>query len=910
MRKKKSASIKFPESYDHKEAELLLRPEVGAQAQFKKKKDPVTYRYDSSLDPQLSWDINGDRDIAEGLIDEMQQLSKKIAATKDEDERKSLSAQLQQCASHLKAISKPFLNWTGKAEHHDLKVPTLPLFIHERLSTQAILETVKNKKRDQQGSLFGDEQLDVSDRILKAYEHSTNWVNRLILGDSLVVMNSLLQYEKMRGQVQMIYFDPPYAVKYNSNFQPFVRRNKVTHGDDDDLTREPEMVQAYRDTWELGLHSYLTYMRDRLKLAYDLLKSDGSIFVQINDKNIHHVKELLDEVFGAKNFVSMITVRKSLPLGSTGLPGICDYILWYSRQEESYKFHQLFTNKPLGEDTQYTMLMFPDGTYRRMTDEEKEDVGSIPRDSKIFRWDKLTSTGYTESCFFDFELDGELIKRQNKSWRTNKDGMQRLIEKNRVHKVGDNPNYVLFFDDFPVKPLHNLWNEFQGAKDPIYVVQTNEEVIQRCMLMTTDPGDLILDITCGSGTSAYVAESWGRRWITCDISRVPIALARQRLLTATFPYYQLKDNDRGIISGFEFKRKQNKKGKEIGGIVPHVTLENIANDLPFKEEVLVDKPEKVSGIVRISGPFVVEASIPPPLNLDDVVEISDGLLDAEEESFGNYLTRMTETLRKAPVFYLPGNKQVTFKNIRQPARSYDIHAEAMQTNGAEKLVGFVFGPPNGAITEGALLNALKEANIKSYKHVYAIGYACQDAARKLINNADDIYGIGATYVDARMDIHMQDLLKTTRANQMFSVAAAPDVELIQLKKKSPDGEALYQIELKGLDIFDPVEMTVTHIDESNENELDRNVPAWFLDTDYNEMAFYVCQAFFPKTQAWNNLKRDLKGVYYDELWEHLAGTTSEPFVAGDQNKIAVKVIDPRGNEVMVVKRLSEARKEK
>jgi adenine-specific DNA-methyltransferase len=410
--------------------------------------------------------------------------------------------------------------------------------------------------------------------------------------------------------------------------------------------------------------------------------------------------------------------------------------------------------------------------------------------------------------------------------------------------------------------------------------------------MTTDPGDLVLDPTCGSGTTAYVAEQWGRRWITTDVSRVPLALARQRLLTATFPWYDLKDQSRGPAGGFVYKRKQNSKGEEIGGIVPHVTLKSIANNEPRDEEVLVDRPETQSGVTRITGPFCFESTIPEPADLD-----SDQSADDENRSSA---PRMLEILRKSPVLRLPGNKTVTFKNIRPPAKSLALSAEGSIVNGSEQSVAFVFGPENGAVTERLVYEAAREAHMKGFAQLFVIGFAVEAKARTFIDKCAEILGVQATYVQATADLTMSDLLKTMRSSQIFSVCGLPDV---RLKK---EGSA-FRAELLGLDIFDPVEMTTQHYKGEDAAEQDK-VPAWFLDTDYNGLCFHVSQAFFPRTAAWDSLKKALKGTYEDSIWDHLAGTVSEPFEAGEHKQIAVKVIDDRGNELLVVKSLEEVEK--
>ena len=877
---------KTAEAYEHKEQQALLRPDIGLQAQFRKKRPPATYRYDPSLDPELSWDINADREAAERLIEQI-----RTAPTLEE---------AQAAAEQLKRMSAPFLNWAGKAEGARLTVPTLPLFVHERLSTKAILESVRTRKR--QLDFFADLDLDIADRVLRAYEHKTGWVNRLILGDSLVVMNSLLQYEGLGGQVQMIYIDPPYGVAFGSNFQPFIRKRSVKHNADDDLTREPETVQAYRDTWELGLHSYLTYLRDRFLLARELLHPSGSLFVQISDENLHHVREVLDEVFGQQNFVSLIPFRKkTMPLGARYLEQMYDFILWYARTKEDTqgrpmaKYRPLFLQQHPTPDSDWSWYELPDGSRHKMSREQIENPGLLPEGARIYRLKSLEPSGINVGGRFDFEFEGKLYKPPRGGWGTGPDGMHALERARRLQPKGDLLNYVLFFDDYPVTALTSPWTDTVGPQHKAYVVQTSAEVIARCMLMTTDPGDLVLDPTCGSGTTAYVAEQWGRRWITIDVSRVPLALARQRLLTATFPYYELRDEQAGVSGGFQYERRQNARGEEVGGIVPHITLKSIAQNEKPQEEVLVDRPNVVPNVVRVSGPFVVEATIPTPVDID-----AEGRQDSGPDAADHY-ARLLEALRRSPVLRLPGNRTVTFKGVRAPARALSLHAEAVVEGNDEQPVAFVFGPENGAVSEHLVFQALKEANLKSYTHLYVVGFACQDAARRLIAQAYDTVGVGATYVNATMDLTMADLLKTSRASQVFSVTAAPDVRLRRLKGKSPDGEALYQVELLGLDVFDPVTMEVEHVKGGD-------VPAWFLDTDYNDLSFMLCQAFFPKTGAWDNLKRALKGVYADGVWEHLAGTVSEPFTAGEKGKVAVKVIDERGNELLLVRTLEEAAK--
>ncbi|MDE0029014.1 MAG: DNA methyltransferase [Deltaproteobacteria bacterium] len=898
-------------SYGHPEAGALLRPDIGMQAQFRKKKPLATYRYDTSLSPALEWDgQNSGREEGEAKIASLEDRIARLSAIvdpvngdlseRDVARAKEELAAAREDATALKTLSKPFLNWAGKAERLSFDVPTLPLFVHERLSTSAILETLKGHTRDRQVNmfdLFGESDLPIHDRLLRAYEHQNGWVNRLILGDSLVVMNSLLGYEGVGGQVQTIYMDPPYAVKFGSNFQPFVRKRDVTHGDDEHMVREPEMVQAYRDTWELGLHSFLTYLRDRLLLARELLHPSGSIFVQMSDTNLHHVREVMDEVFGAECFVSQISFQTTSGFQTKTLATLGDFILWYARDPERLKVRKLFEEQPvvLGEGNARWVLL-PDGSYRGVTAAERRGEAAVPTESRLYSPSGMESPG-SPSQPQPFDFQGRKFEpNHNRHWAANYPiGLERLARAGRIHVAANSLRYRRFPSDFPYKTLGNIWTDtmtgsFTETKS--YVVQTNPKVIERCLLMTSDPGDLVFDPTCGSGTTAYCAEKWGRRWITTDTSRVPLALARQRLLTSTFEFYQLKELGRGPAGGFEYRRRQNAKGEEVGGIVPHITLESIANDEPAKEEVLVDRPETDAGVTRVSGPFCVEATIPTPVDWE-----GDGKEDSGDASaakaYASHVNRMIAVLQHSPVLRLGGGQTVTLSKVRLPARTMSLSAEASVEGYGEQTAAIVFGPENGAVSELLVFEAAREAYAKGYGHLYVIGFAIQPDARRLIEGCEQTVGVPATYVQASMDLLMGNLLKNLRSSQIFSVCGLPDV---RIRKSAKQG---YQVELRGLDVFDPVAMDSDHRQGSD-------VPAWFLDTDYNGLCFHVCQAFFPRTSAWEGLKRSLQGEFEDTVWAHLSGTVSTPFQAGEHGQVAVKVVDDRGNELMVVKPLSEA----
>ncbi len=923
-RQKRGAS-KVAEGYVHPDQALLMRPEVGTQPSFRKKKPPVTYRYDSSLSPALDWDgDHGARELGEWLVAVIEQTARlpaphtlpAAAEFKVADGHVVASVRsLQEAVDQLKRLSKPFLDWTGKAERLSFDVPTLPLFVHERLSTQAIVQTLVGHKSDKQKDfweLLGDPRHSITDQVLKAYEYPDKWVNRLILGDSLVVMNSLLHYERLGGQVQMIYIDPPYGVKFGSNFQPFVRKRNVAHNDDADFTREPEMVKAYRDTWELGLHSYLTYMRDRLLLARELLTPSGSVFVQISDENLHHVRELTEEVFGAENLVVTVVVKKKGTQKSSLLDPINDYILWATKDKEAARrrFSRLFTKIPLDADTLSTFrwVELPDGrevSLAALSEETGRDyrlnVRQLFKDysgARLFTSENLTSGGVRRNQSVVFSYEGRSfdpgIDRGN-CWkhtaRTDNDtpsGMDRLATANRLFIGDEQLRFKRYLDDFGFRSLTNVWDDVAGASEPLYVVQTTPEVVRRCVLMTTSPGDLVLDPTCGSGTTAYVAEQTGRRWITVDTSRVPLALTRQRLLTATYPWHVLQDASHGPGGGFVYS-------EEGGGIVKHLTSSTIANDKLPSDEVIVSNPDQDRRLVRVTGPFVVEATIPTPVDWE-----GDGVDDSgteSVESYGSFVERMIEVLRRSPILHLKGGKTVELGNIRPPAKSLSLSAEGLLVSDEPKRVAFVFGPENGAVSEKLIHSALQEAQLKGYAHLYVIGFAIQPHARELVEKSVDMGLVPATYVQATPDLLMGDLLKHMRSSQIFSVCGLPDVKIHAATPAAAGGPPRFEVELTGLDTFDPTTMAPEHLRGDD-------VPCWMLDTDYNDLCFRASQVFFPRTAAWDSLRKALKSDYDDTVWEHLAGARSAPFEAGDERQVAVKVIDDRGNELLVVKPLS------
>lgn len=532
-------------------------PPAGLAAQGKvAESNRIEYSYNPHLPPVLRSDPAGE---ADGLPELLETARTRPLTT---NEAKILSAALRN--------QEPWLEWSGKREKKGFAVDPVALHIHERISAQAITKIAA--RQDVQRDLFADPQLDYH-KAVQFYQHDVDWANRMILGDSLQVMASLARREDVAGKVQMIFMDPPYGIKFASNFQPEIGKREVKDKEAD-LTREPEMVRAYRDTWTLGTHSYLAYLRDRMLLAKELLADSGSIFVQISDENLHRVRMVMDEVFGAENFCGVITFSKTSSATAELLASTTDYLLWYARSKEKVKYRQLYLDKEFGGDgaSAYNRVVLSDGTHRALAKEEKENIHRLSTGTKIYRIDNLTSQRPPGD--FPVEYEGKTYRPRRGYWKTGEIGMKRLISAKRLESTEGGLYYLRYIDDFPVFQISNFWGDtgIAGfASDKLYVVQTSPKVVQRCLLMTTDPGDLVLDPTCGSGTSAYVAEQWGRRWITIDTSRVALSLARQRLMTACFPFYKIKNNDQSEASnpatGFAYRT------------VPHITLKSIAQNV-------------------------------------------------------------------------------------------------------------------------------------------------------------------------------------------------------------------------------------------------------------------------------------------------------------------------------------------
>nr|WP_298410483.1 site-specific DNA-methyltransferase [uncultured Halomonas sp.] len=896
-------------SYQHAD-EATLRPDVGLQDQFHHVREPKMYRYDSSLAPELAWDENSDREYAEWLLNLVAEAGEKgEGAVFSEPVRCQGTGNVfrssRECVARLRSLTRPFLNWAGKAERQQISVSTVPLFVHERHSTRAILERLQSYKAAGQSlDLFGDPEVDIADR-LDAYEHTGPWTNRMILGDSLQVMNSLLEYEGLGGQVQMIYIDPPYGVKFGSNFQPFVRKRDVTHGKDEEMIREPEMVNAYRDTWELGLHSYLSYLRDRLLLARELLTESGSLFVQISDPNMSAVRELLTEVFGHENYVTTIVFQKTSSESTNTLPNTADYLLWVCKNISKIKYYPLYAPKvPGGRGAkQYTYVRSPDfSKIRKMTTEELANPNLIPKGWKICRRGyPLTSQNYSKTRTVTFEFQGkEYWPGDNRHWSLDpKTGMKRLEELGILYSTGKTLNAVMDLDNIPGSERDNIWTDTgtgSFTEEQLYVVQTPEKVLHRCILMTTDSGDLIFDPTCGSGTSALAAERWGRRWITADTSRVPLALSRQRLLTAVFPWFELAEPHKGPSGGLIYRDKETSNNRAIDGcgVAYQHTLSSLAGEEQPAPVFFRESPERSYSVTRVCGPFTVEATIQASVTLDEHDAGGTTETPQHHENPRAYLDRMIEVLRRAHNLQLPGNQTLALGNVRPLRDCESLHAEARTVS--EQRVAVAFGPEDGAIHSQFVIEAAREAYFLKYDQLYLFGFAIQAKAHELVHERSKLR-IPVTYVHVTPDVVMADLLKTRHTDQIFSVTGLPDVAL-KRAGESDGGEPLYSAEVVGLDIFRPDTL-------ETEAVAAENLPCWMLDTDYNGLVFCASQVFFPRTSAWDNLKKSLNAEFDDSIWEHLAGTESEPFVLGEQRRIAIKVIDERGNELMAVRSLDE-----
>ena len=818
----------------------------------------------------------------------------------------------------------PQLQWAGKAEHTSFEVPTVSLHVHERIDPRTIIEAARKRNgagAPIQGSLF---DLPAENPPLRSaiefYQHRHNWSNRLVAGDSLLVMNSLLEKEGMGGKVQTVYIDPPYGIRYGSNFQPFVNRRDVRDGRDEDLTQEPETIKAFRDTWELGIHSYLSYLRDRLLLARELLTESGSCFVQISDENLHHVRELMDEVFGVENFVSIVSIRKTTSQGTAVLLGTTtDFLVWYARNRSSTKYRQIFIQRSDAADERYDQALLPDGSVIPA----KELTASQQVSAQIFRVDNLTSSRPAgEGDVREFEFQGSRFTPGRGTFKTNRDGLVRLSNAKRLHTTsGVTLNYRRFKSDFPIAAVGNLWTDISGSvqsrSDPkVYAVQSSTEVIERCVLMTTDPGDLVFDPTSGSGTTAYVAEQWGRRWITCDTSRVAVTLAKQRLMTALFDYYELAHPEEGVGSGFKYKT------------VPHITLGSIANNPDIREgmsqaaidaaiashapqETLYDQPLVDAGKRRVTGPFSVEAvpapavkpideiDTPEAMPADDTVGRSGQTLrqsDWRDELLKTGIRgKAGQFIRFAHLEPLPGCRYLHADGESLPNVE---GAESVREKGAARAAQRIvvsFGPDHAPLEQRQVEWAIQEAQtlVPRPRVVVFAAFQFDPEASKDI---DETNWPGMTLLKAQMnaDLLTEDLKRKRASNESFWLIGQPDVYLHHIRKGQDTGK--WQVEVRGFDYYNT---KTGNVESGGEDK----IAVWSLDTDYDGRSLYPRQVFFPMSgpnDGWARLARNLKAEIDEDLIEVYRGAVSLPFEAGEHRRVAVKIVDDRGIESLKV----------
>jgi adenine-specific DNA-methyltransferase len=847
----------------------------------------------------------------------------------------------------------PQLVWKGKDEldGEDLVAEAPPIYIQEKIDPRVLIENLREtaERPEEEPELRLFEAFDGLDELdlVEFYRHDANWSNRMILGDSLNVMASLAERETLRGKVQTIYIDPPYGIKFNSNWQVSARNREVKDGKLEHASREVEQIKAFRDTWELGIHSYLTYLRDRLLVAKDLLTESGSCFVQIGDENVHLVRSLMDEVFGSENFVSQIVFTKTGGFSSETLDGVYDLLLWYARDASKVKYRQIYDAKVYGSQgtTGYTYAELADGTIRSMTPQEKQ-VGAVSG-GQILDGTPLSSGGATTEGGFDFEYDGRVHRPPPGShWKTTMGGMNRLLWADRLVRLGNTLEFKRYLSDFPFLAMSNVWlgtGERGFTGKPIYVVQTDTKIVERCLLMTTDPGDLILDPTCGSGTTAYVAEQWGRRWITIDTSRVALALARQRLMGAKFPHYLLADSPEGRkkegeLSGTALPPTETGGDIRHGFVyerVQHITLKSIANNPDIKEgmsreeideairrhadfELLYDKPYEDKGKARVSGPFTVE-SLSPHRSLAFAGSAVDAAgarsEDAEraikEDPSANgargdaqFEQTILDNLRSAGIQTGQKDKRIELATLEPFAATHiqAIGERAGADGDSPKRVGITIGPQYGTVGAGFIKDAAREANrfgdvdllcvlafafdpqvvgVSDEEYVTAEGDFASVAGERKLGK------VPVLLVRMNADLVMGEELKKTGAGNLFTVFGEPDIEIVS------EGDDLRVI-LNGVDVYDP------NTGEVRSNDTDQ-IALWMLDTAYNGESFFVRRCYFTGGQdPYKRLKTALKAEIDPDTWASLNATESRPFPRPESGKVAVKVINDYGDEVMKV----------
>ncbi len=892
----------------------------------------------------------------------------------------------------------PQLVWRGKDEQDwsDLVVPAPPLYIQEKVHPKVLIDDLRERteRKEKEGQdewqpdLFADfNGLPSEAAKTEFYQHDANWSNRMILGDSLQVMASLAEREGLRGQVQCIYIDPPYGIKFGSNFQWSTTSRDVKDGKADHITREPEQVKAFRDTWRDGIHSYLTYLRDRMTVARELLADSGSIFVQIGNENVHRVRAIMDEVFGDDNYVSQITFAKTSGLTAKLLPASCDTIIWFAKERSQVKYRQMFLDRPPIENPteRYICVETPTGEVIDLSLAQK--LGNVPiPEGRFLKLSDVTSQDPVKALRFDLEVWGRTFKPSSRRhWATNSEGMARLLYADRLHPRGKNLWFKRYNADFPGRPMGNVWLDVKtnAFGDPrYYVVQTGSSVIQRCILMSSDPGDLVIDPTCGSGTTAYVAEQWGRRWITIDTSRVALALARARIMGARYAYYTLADSKVGQLKEAELSRTTPSEAQTYGNIrqgfvcerVPHITLKAIANNSEidviwekFQEkleafrmelnrelgagweewevprevdedwaaaakklhaewwelriarqkeidasiaakadfEYLYDRPYEDKSKVRVAGPFTVESLSPHRvLGVDEDDELIDGGVADGESEYGeeqDFASMILDNLRTAGVQQAHKEDKIEFSSIAPWPGSY-ICAEGRYTegddeSGTEKRAGIFIGPEFGTVSRPDLVSAAREAGDADFDVLIACAFNYEAHA----SDFDKLGRIPVLKARMNADLHMADDLKNTGKGNLFVIFGEPDIDILDADPSSPGSAATsgkIRVKVNGVDVFHP--NTGKVISDNADG-----IACWFIDTDYNEESFFVRHAYFlGQNDPYKALKTTLKAEINEEAWETLHSDTSRPFDKPKSGRIAVKVINHLGDEVMKVFRVN------
>jgi adenine-specific DNA-methyltransferase len=877
----------------------------------------------------------------------------------------------------------PQLVWRGKDEQDwsDLVVHAPPLYIQEKVHPKVLIDDLKRQtERAQSGDspqvdMFADfNGLPSEDAKTEFYAHDAHWANRMILGDSLAVMASLAEREGLRGKVQCIYFDPPYGIKFNSNFQWSTTSRDVKDGNAGHITREPEQVKAFRDTWRDGIHSYLTYLRDRLTVARDLLTESGSIFVQIGDENVHRVRAVMDEVFGEDNCVSVISFKKTGSLTDKTLSSVCDYLVWYAKSRKQCKFRSLQTARDGSESTSFRYYWDVDGSV--ITEAQSKAAGITLKNRQLAQSVSLSSQHDSKTRSDAFDFRGKKFKPPtNRQWSVDYSGLDRLCKASRIFQVGENLRYAYLLADNPSLPLNNIWTDGGSGsftEEQVYVVQTATKILQRCILMATDPGDLVLDPTCGSGTTAYVAEQWGRRWITVDTSRVALALARARIMGARYPYYLLADSRDGQFKEAEVTRTAPSSTPVRGNVrqgfvyerVPHIALKSIANNAeidviydqhqsllePLREqlnkalgkswleweipreadskwpeavtkvhtdwwsqriarqqaidssiaakaefEYLYDKPYEDKKKVRVAGPFTVESLSPHRvLGIDENDELIDpndpkvAEQQAEYNAARGFVQIILENLKTAGVQQAHREDKIIFNSLLPWPGDLVCGEGVYEDSAGEKRAAIFIGPEFGTVSRPDLVSAAREAGDAGFDVLIACAFN-YDA------HSSEFEKLGRIPVlKARMnaDLHMAEDLKNTGKGNLFVIFGEPDIDILD----AAGGRVC--VKVNGVDVFHP------NTGEVRSDGAD-GIACWFIDTDYNEESFFVRHAYFlGANDPYKALKNTLKAEINEEAWATLNSDTSRPFDKPKSGRIAVKVINHLGDEVMKVFKVS------